>query len=195
MPDIKTALQNALSKAASAPTPQIPAAWDDEGADAAIETITTKAKEATMPKQYFQPTNNVTRATFDYVKNNPGNTRTQIVAALTLQGFKKGSTGSLLGQMVKQGLLREANGTMFAAKGEYTPLKTSRNKDQVKPVVKPAVKPVAKKAQAKPRPQFIPPAEAPVQINAAWDAETLLNNLSIKQARALYDELRKIFGG
>jgi len=164
MPDIKTALQNALSKAASAPTPQIPTAWDDEGADA---------------------------ATFDYVKNNPGNTRTQIVAALAAQGFKKGSTGSLLGQMSKQGLLREANGTMFAAKDEYIPLKTSRNKDQVKPVVKP----VAKKVQAKPRPTFIPPTEAPVQINAAWDAETLLNNLSIKQARALYDELRKIFGG
>ena len=190
MPDIKTALQNALSKAASAPTPQIPTAWDDEGADAAIENITTKAKEATMPKQYFQTTNNVTRATFDYVKNNPGNTRTQIVAALAAQGFKKGSTGSLLGQMSKQGLLREANGTMFAAKDEYTPLKTSRNKDQVKPA-----KAVKEKAQAKPRPTFIPPTEAPVQINASWDAETLLNNLSIKQARALYDELRKIFGG
>jgi len=189
MPDIKTAFQNALSKAASAPTPQIPAAWDDEGADAAIETITTKAKEATMPKQYFQTTNNVTRATFDYVKNNPGNTRTQIVAALTLQGFKKGSTGSLLGQMVKQGLLREANGTMFAAKDTYTPLKTSRNKDQVKPVE--AKQPVVHIKKEKPTPVV----EAPVQINAAWDAETLLNNLSIKQARALYDELRKIFGG
>ena len=40
-----------------------------------------------------------------------------------------------------------------------------------------------------------PKAEPTPQINAAWDAETLLNNLSIKQARALYDELRKIFGG
>jgi hypothetical protein len=28
-----------------------------------------------------------------------------------------------------------------------------------------------------------------------WDAEVVLNILSIKQARALYDELRKIFGG
>lgn len=185
MPDIKTALQNALSKAA--PATQIPAAWDDEGADAAIETITTKAKEATMPKQYFQTTNNVTRATFDYVKVTPGNTRTQIIAALAVQGFKRGSTGSLLGQMVKQGLLRETNGALFAVKNEYTPLKTARNKEQVKPVVKP----VATKTQTKPAPVV----EAPVQINASWDAETLLNNLSIKQARALYDELRKIFGG
>ena len=194
MPDIKTALQNALSKAASAPTPQIPAAWDDEGADAAIETITTKAKEATMPKQYFQTTNNVTRATFDYVKNNPGNTRTQIVAALTLQGFKKGSTGSLLGQMSKQGLLREANGTMFAAKDTYTPLKTARNKDQVKPVE--AKQPVVHIKKEKPTRAYDRHSDTPsIQINASWDAETLLNNLSIKQARALYDELRKIFGG
>ena len=194
MPDIKTALQNALSKAASAPAPQIPAAWDDEGADAAIETITTKAKEATMPKQYFQTTNNVTRATFDYVKNNPGNTRTQIVAALTLQGFKKGSTGSLLGQMSKQGLLREANGTMFAAKDTYTPLKTARNKDQVKPVE--AKQPVVHIKKEKPTRAYDRHSDTPsIQINASWDAETLLNNLSIKQARALYDELRKIFGG
>jgi hypothetical protein len=42
--------------------------------------------------------------------------------------------------------------------------------------------------------EVLNPTPAP-QINAAWDAETLLNNLSIKQARALYDELRKIFGG
>ena len=32
-------------------------------------------------------------------------------------------------------------------------------------------------------------------VYATPSAETLLNNLSIKQARALYDELRKIFGG
>ena len=191
MPDIKTALQNALSKAASAPTPQIPAAWDDEGADAAIETITTKAKEATMPKQYFKTTNNVTRTTFNYVKNNPGNTRTQIVAALETQGFKPNSTTSLVAQMIRQGHMRDTNGAVFAAQDEYTPIKGARIKKQEKPVAKP----VATKAQAKPRPTFIPPTETPVQINAAWDAETLLNNLSIKQARALYDELRKIFGG
>lgn len=192
MPDIKTAFQNALSKAASAPTPQIPAAWDDEGADAAIENITTKAKEATMPKQYFKTTNNVTRTTFNYVKNNPGNTRTQIVAALEMQGFKPNSTTSLVAQMIRQGHMRETNGAVFAAQDEYTPIKGARIKKQEKPA---PVKAVKEKAQAKPRPTFVPLAEAPVQINAAWDAETLLNNLSIKQARALYDELRKIFGG
>jgi len=68
---------------------------------------------------------------------------------------------------------------LFAQCAEYKPLKASQRK--------PAVVAAPVKALAKPDP-------AP-QINAAWDAETLLNNLSIKQARALYDELRKIFGG
>ncbi len=189
MPDIKTAFEKALSQTQAHVAQPIPADWDDEGSAAVIETVTTKAEEATMPKQHFKTTNNVTRSTFNYVKNNPGNTRTQITVALEAQGFNPSSTTSLVAQMIKQGHMRETNGAVFAAQPEYTPIKATRNK---KAKAQPAVK---EKAQAKPRPKFVPPTEAPVQINAAWDAETLLNNLSIKQARALYDELRKIFGG
>jgi hypothetical protein len=182
MPDIKTALEQALAKAQ--PAPQLPADWDDEGGEAAIESITTKAKEATMPRQRFTTTNNVTRATFDFVLNNPGKTRIEIARRLAEQGFAKGSTSSLLGQFIKQGQIAERNGFLFAQQAEYKPLKAS----QRKPAVVEAPTP---KAQAEP---VAKPEPAP-QINAAWDAETLLNNLSIKQARALYDELRKIFGG
>jgi hypothetical protein len=181
MPDIKTALEQALAKAQ--PTPQLPADWDDEGGEAAIESITTKAKEATMPKQFFVTTNNVTRTTFDFVLNNPGKTRIEIARRLAEQGFAKGSTSSLLGQFIKQGQIAERNGFLFAQQTEYRPLKAS----QRKPAVVEAPAPKAEKPKAK--------TEAAPQINAAWDAETLLNNLSIKQARALYDELRKIFGG
>ena len=181
MPDIKTAFEKALSQTQAHIAQPLPADWDDEGGAAVIETVTTKAKEATVPKQHFQMTNNVTRSTFDYVKHNPGNTRTQIVAALTAKGFKPSSTTSLVAQMLKQGIMRETNGAVFAAQAEYTSLKTLRNKKE--------------QDTPKPRPTYIPPVETPVQINSAWDAETLLNNLSIKQARALYDELRKIFGG
>lgn len=188
MPDIKTALEQALSKAQT--RAQLPAEWDDEGGAAVIESITTQAKEATMPKQFFVTTNNVTRITFDYVRDNPGKTRKEVAVALQAQGFKNSSVTSLLGQMVKQGVMRENAQLLYTTTNEYAPLKSSKklallNKPQA-PV----------KAAAKPRPPFIPvPAEAAPQINAAWDAETLLNNLSIKQARALYDELRKIFGG
>ena len=188
MPDIKTAFEQALAKAQ--PAPQLPADWDDEGGEAAIESITTKAKEATMPKQFFTTTNNVTRATFDYIVKHPGKTRKEILNALEAQGFKQGSTSSLIGQFTKQGHIVNRDGFLFAQQAEYKPLKTSQRKAAVVVPSKAAPK-ATPKAEAKPKTK---PEPAP-QINAAWDAETLLNNLSIKQARALYDELRKIFGG
>ena len=185
MPDIKTALEQALAKAQ--PAPQLPADWDDEGGEAAIESITTKAKEATMQRKYFETTNNVTRATFDFVQYNPGKTRIEVVRLLAEQGFAKGSTSSLLGQFIKQGQIAERNGYLFAQQAEYTPLKASQRKPAVveAPAPKAEAKPVAK---PEPAPQI-------AAFDTAWNAENLLNSLSIKQARALYDELRKIFGG
>ena len=169
MPDIASALQKALSDWEPTPTPT-PATPTD--------------------KPYFTVTNNVTRVTFDYVRDNPGKTRKEVAVALEKQGFKPSSVTSLLGQMVKQGLFRESNELLYVTTGEYTPLKSSKK-----------MKAVAEKQQAPQRKvvtitrRAAPEAEPTPQINAAWDAETLLNNLSIKQARALYDELRKIFGG
>ena len=190
MPDIKTALEQALSKDQT--RAQLPAEWDDEGGAAVIQSITTQAKEATMPKQFFVTTNNVTRITFDYVRDNPGKTRKEVAVALEAQGFKTSSVTSLLGQMVKQGVVRENAQLLYTTTNEYAPLKSSKklallNKPQA-PQRK-VVKIVSTRTK-----ETLNPTPAP-QINAAWDAETLLNNLSIKQARALYDELRKIFGG
>ena len=193
MPDIKTALEQALAKAQTIAHAQLPADWDDEGGAAVIESVTTQAKEATMRKNLFTATNNVTRATFDYVLKNPGKTRKEIIKALEAQGYKEGSTSSLIGQFTKQGQFVHRGKFLFTVNQEYKALKTTRA---------PKEKPVpVQKAKATPRPEIVPvakavPAPAPApQINAAWDAATLLNNLSIKQARALYDELRTIFGG
>jgi hypothetical protein len=185
MPDIKSALEKALNdwEPAPAPTP-----------------------EPAPAKAYFTVTNNVCRTTFDYVRDNPGKTRVEVAKALEAQGYKSGSVSSLLGQMLKQGMMRESAHLLYVTTNEYAPLKSSK-----------ALKVAQEKAQQATRKkvvliskrtgEVIPPASAgiaalpttreaaPVQINAAWDAETLLNSLSIKQARALYDELRKIFGG
>jgi hypothetical protein len=127
-------------------------------------------------------TSNSTRTTFNYVRDNPGVTSTEATVALEKLGVKAGSSTSLLSTMVARGNLRKtASGALFAAQKEYVPIKGTRvQKSKTK-----AVAPVVDDPK---------PIEA-VQINAAWDAETLLNSLSIKQARALYDELRKIFGG
>jgi hypothetical protein len=184
MPDIKSALEKALNEWEPAPAP---------------------APEPAPAKAYFTVTNNVCRVTFEYVRDNPGKTRVEVAKALEAQGYKSGSVSSLLGQMLKQGMMRESAHLLYVTTNEYAPLKSSK-----------ALKVAQEKAQQATRKkvvliskrtgEVIPPAsagiaalpttrEAAPQINSAWDAETLLNNLSIKQARALYDELRKIFGG
>lgn len=188
MPDIQTAFQIALAKTKAHIPTTIPADWDDENPNAPIEVATTKGSAA-MPKSFFSVTNNVTRETFNHVRDNPGQPRSHAVQALEKRGFLPKSTTSLLSQMLRQDLIREVQGLLYVQAPEYRPLKAKAKAQEVV-----AEKPVMKE-KAKPRPTSIPAAEAPVQINAAWDADTLLNNLSIKQARALYDELRKIFGG
>jgi len=195
MPDIKTALAKALNE------------WTAD--DTAHNTAPTPANTAAKP--YFTVTNNVCRVTFDYVRDNRNKTRVEVAKELAARGYKTGSVSSLLGQMIKQGLISEVSGFLQANSDTYTPIKSSR-----------ALKAMQAKAQAKPDRKHVtivntrtgevinpkpsagiaalhtkaaPKVEAAPQINSAWDAETLLNHLSIKQARALYDELRKIFGG
>jgi hypothetical protein len=184
MPDIKSALEKALNE------------W---------EPAPESTPEPAPAKAYFTVTNNVCRVTFEYVRDNPGKTRVEVAKALEAQGYKPGSVSSLLGQMLKQSLMRERAHLLYVTTNEYAPLKSSK-----------ALKVAQEKAQQATRKkvvliskrtgEVIPPAsagiaalpttrEAAPQINSAWDAETLLNSLSIKQARALYDELRKIFGG
>ena len=171
MPDIATALRNALGNSLD----------DWEPATAAPPPA---------PTQPFTGGNNVCRITFYYVRDNAGKTRVEVTKALARQGYKPGSVSSLLGQMVKQGLMRESAHLLYVTTNEYTPIKASKKR-----------KARAEKPQEQQRKivavtrRAAPVAEPTLQINAAWDAEALLNNLSIKQARALYDELRKIFGG
>lgn len=192
MPDIKTALAKALSQTANE--------WAAD--DTAHNTAPTPTNTAAKP--YFTVTNNVCRVTFEYVRDNRNKTRVEVAKELAAKGYKTGSVSSLLGQMIKQGLISEVSGFLQANGDTYTPLKSNK-----------VFKSMQAKAQAKPERKkvtivntrtgevFNPkpsagiaalPTKAP-QINSAWDADTLLNNLSIKQARALYDELRKIFGG
>jgi hypothetical protein len=170
MPDIKTALEKALNE------------WEPEPTPAPAPT-----------KPYFTVTNNVTRITFDYVRDNPGKTRKEVAVALEAQGFKPSSVTSLLGQMVKQGAMRESAHLLYVTASEYAPLKSSKKVKELAAKPQEQQRKVVKLVNTRTG-EVLNPTSAP-QINAAWDAETLLNNLSIKQARALYDELRNIFGG
>jgi len=165
MPDIKTALTGILSE------------WE-------LDSQQQEKKMKHVP--HFKVSNNVTRATFDFVKNNPHQSCKTICAALEKQGYKPSSIGSLLTQFVKNGLcMRDANSNYTTIANEYSPIKVRK---QIKATQ------VIQKAKAT-RGEGIAALSAQPTQRLVWDVDAVLNTMSIMQARALYDELKKIFGG
>lgn len=204
---IQEAFVKALSKTQTHATQPIPAEWDDETTETTITEVQTK--EPTMQTQttdkdpkrrYFQPTNNVTRATFDYVRDNPGLPRARVTDLLSKQGFNYKSVSSLLGQMIMQGMIRNNNDALFVTQAEYTPIK-ARLVKPAKPVVKEVVAKPKRKYERKAKPaavQVEPKAQRVASTNTLlaeeFDAEKFIEPMTLKQAKAVYDALRKIFG-
>jgi hypothetical protein len=169
MPDIASALQKALNE------------WEP------TEPVATPTPPPAKP--YFTVTNNVTRITFDYVRDNPGKTRKEVAVALEKQGFKTGSVSSLLGQMIKQGMMRESAHLLYARQDEYAPLKGSKVLKEL------AAKPQEQQRKIVTITRRAAPEAAPTPVAKEWNVTDQLNSMSIVQARLMYDALRKIFGG
>ena len=141
----------------------------------------------------FGVTNNVTRTTFNYVRDNPGCTRQEAIRALDAQGFKQASTTSLLSVMVKQRLLREmSDGTMFANVAEYKPLMQSQKKKYAKTKTK-----ARERVEAIPTTPIAPPVEKRAQLimhRTPDDMDKYIDTLNVRQAKILMEKLKAIFG-
>ena len=124
-------------------------------------------------------TNNVSRTTFNYIRDNAGITRAEAIIALEHAGFNSNSVTSLIGQMLKNRLIRDENGGLHANQKEYTPLKQ----------LTPAYTHTKKRTYA-PRKEML----AVQPTFSSWTVESVIDKLSVKQAMAVYGELRKIFG-
>lgn len=150
-----------------------------------------------MPKLLFIATNNVSRDTFNYVFNNPNKTSAEICDALVAQGHKRTSVHSLLTQMVRGGLVQRVDEKFTALISEYRPMKSYKQLIRAeKKAKKPLAKPTAKsqnKVKAKGITALVEPS-AP-KVKTVWDAETVINNIGLKQAHELYRELSTYFGG
>jgi hypothetical protein len=167
MPDIATALRQALDDWEPPASPPVPE----------------------PAKPYFTVTNNVTRITFNFVRDNPGMTRKEVALALAKQGYKAGSVSSLLGQMLKQGLMRESAHLLYVTTNEYTPLKSAR-----------ALKAQASKPQAQQRKivtitrKAAPVAEPTPEVKQ-WSPDDVIDKLTVHQAIALFKALRNVLVG
>jgi hypothetical protein len=176
MPDLKTALSTALST------------WEQDDKQIQQE----KQMQNKRPQQ-FVPTNNVTQETFNYVKNNPNKNSSEIRSVLVARGFNAGSIGSLLTQFTKQNqMVKDHNGRYTVCVPNYTPLKSTRQ-------FRAEGKRINKIVNIKSKPKSAGIAALQVDTTPKaipkTDIQSMLNGLNILQARALYDELKKIFGG
>jgi len=175
VPDIQTALQSALKQ------------WEEPKE----QTVQT---QAIQDKPYFTVTNNVSRVTFEYVRDHAPKTNMEVCAALEARGFKRASVSSLLSQMVVSGLLkRDDFGKYWALTSEYSPVRAAagRKKSKLrKPVAQTrAMKNYLPKQEAKEEPQTVTLQE----VKICNSVEDLLNTLTVSQARELFDRLKKMF--
>lgn len=227
MPSLQDALLNAINK----PVQQnIKAIVEDWAKD---DQPTTKEKTVSNPnpvviidsnkgRPMFGISNNVSRETFNYVRDNPGKTRKQVVQDLVAKGFKETSVSSLINQLtVSNQITRGVGDVLIANAKEYVPLKAaalkklraSKQASKAKEILAKAKAARAEKRAAKQTParsqatvveepkQKYQPKEAagiaalsPTTVPLIdLTAEKILDTLGVRQAKVLYAELKKIF--
>lgn len=206
--DLKTALQTAIDRAKQNATTVL-AATAREWAD---DDTAHKALEPQQKHHLFKPTTNVSRTTFEYIRDNPGRTAKQIVEELSAFGYNQSSVTSLISQMRVQKQVFMTDDRYYPAQSEYTPLKSSKT-DAVKALRKLDRERQGKPVKKEPRKQItivrkkkdevvtVAPLEpifhpAPPAATATpeFNADTFIDTLTLRQARAVYEALRKVFG-
>ena len=213
MPDMQTALKTALTRTLQE--------WDDDGETfsppSTINTtinnsVPTPSQEIPM-KKTFNITNNISRVTFDYIKNNPGSTRKEIIEALEHQGFAGGSTSSLIAQMRRNQMIHETNNAYYADIPEYRPIKSLKALNKMQAPIAPPKRKYEKKAvtgigallREKLENMDTPTASEPllhttqakrmISLVRTKSPEDILKDMTVYQAHDLYRHLKEMFGG
>lgn len=208
MPDLKTALSEALSRQLN----------DWENHEQQIRTSKTEPQQENEVKATAQsPTtarvsNNVMRSTFDYIKANPAKTRKDVLEALTSQGFKESSVGAVISQLMSSKQVhKNFDGGLHARSTEYKPIKQKprASKVQIKQELKEKIQErrkivVMKRKKSEPASDGIAALKTSTSVGellrekldpTLWKPESVVNNLNVVQARQLYDYLKNLFGG
>lgn len=199
MPDIKTAMSKVLDS------------WEKDAQQTQAQATPSRhtVRQVTPEgRVVWAATTNVTRETFEYVKAHPHVYGKDVIAALVAKGFRQNSVTSLLTQFVRQGLLgRAEDGRYYPIATEYETLKPYKKAPpptQRKSKIVTSPRSAEEKAKAgiaalKVEPKKIKEAKPEVASTgvspSAWDAETVINNIGLKQAHKLFLELNTYFGG
>ena len=212
MPDIQTALKTALSRTLQE--------WDDDGEtfphSPSVQPVSTSVpppSQGIPVKKAFGITNNISRVTFNYIKDNPGSTRKEIIEALEHQGFAGGSTSSLVAQMRRNKMIHETNNAYYVDIPEYRPIKSLKALRKMEDALAPAKRKYEKKAVTgigallKEKLEDMPAITASepllhttqrkafVSLVRTRSPEDILKDMTVYQAHDLYRHLKEMFGG
>lgn len=183
MPDLQTELSKVIST------------WSEP------EMTTTPTTNTRTPFNFVE-TKGTSRAVFDYILANPGKTRTEICDAVSALGHHRPTVQALVSQMIRQQRATEVNDGVTSNYTEYVPLKAYSTWRRMEQKAKraditkaaraaKAAKAAAKKAAATaPTPEIKPAPPLPSDT----EVEDFVNSLTLKQAKAVYEELKKVFG-
>jgi hypothetical protein len=164
MPDLQTELKAKVIPALDS------LSFDDDG-EGATESKSEPGRKG------FKPTNGVSKATFQFIRDNAGKyRRSELGYAMQTLGYKISSTTSLVTQMMQKGLIaKDSSEKLYPLVASYeSPRKKPRRKKKAAPPVT---------------------TQAPIEVEPKLQPITIdINNLKLSEARALYDQLKKVFG-
>lgn len=197
MPDLQSELKKTLS------------AWEADAQQTQPDikpkeqlNMTTQATTTTTTTPTVVPPAQAQRI-FDYIVANPGKQHMVYAKELVKLGIKQNSSTSLISQLIRNNLInRDINGVITPATTQYRTIKKLPPlKQQHKPKPKKVKRNLTLVVQkVAPTPQAegiaaIATATGRTPHPMVTNTKALLDSLSITQARALYDELSKIFKG
>ena len=181
-----TDMQTALTKVINA--------WEDkpETDDATDNTIPE------VPQVEIKSNASVSQTVFDYVRDNPNATRANIAYALTKRGYNNSTVGALVSQFIRQKLFVLGVGKgLIVTRKTYTPM-YHRDTKPAKPVTVAVPQGLAAIVHQplitrtpEAREQWMPSAPPAAE---EWTVESVVDKLNIRQARAVYIELRTLLG-
>ena len=201
-----SALRDSLEKAIAekqARAAKLQATMDDWSEDEPVNekptAVITTTKDIKDTMTYTPKTVSISEGTFNYVKAHPYTTKAEAVEALAEEGYNRASTISLISHMIRQRLVSsDANGKLTAIVKAYTPLKATPKVVGRKPTVQPSrTEHKQINITVNGEPISKPSGGIPMLVKPALAASVkdMLDKISVNEARALYLELKSMFGG
>lgn len=187
-------------------------AWEQEQSKLEQEKQMQQNPKALIQQgaHLFQTTNNASRETFNFIRDNPLLKSSEIVKTLAKRGFKENTVSSLIYQMHTAELLRKDGSGRFTAVGqEFQPYNISKIRAERKRRQVASAKQAQLNTPTSPRlitikrrtAQDVEAAQAAAGIGAlvkpegAWKPEHVVDTLTLQQAKAVYVYLKNSFGG